>query len=141
MPAPPASASATAPTTTPCSTASARATSRTRPPNCTTGCCAMDDALVTHVVGATRPEPLRLCASDELVEKGTAFVFDVLHFREPARAFALRFDGRVVAYLNRCLHVPTEMDWQYGVFLDAGREFIMCATHGAIYEPLSGRCA
>ena len=101
----------------------------------------MADATFTHVVGATRPEPLRLCASDELVEKGTAFVFDVLHFREPAHAFALRFDGRVVAYLNRCLHVPTEMDWQYGEFLDAGREFIMCATHGAIYEPLNGRCA
>ena len=30
-------------------------------------------------------------------------LFDVLHFREPARAFALRFDGRVVAYLNRCV--------------------------------------
>ncbi len=101
----------------------------------------MDDATVTRVVGAARPEPLRLCASDELVEKGTAFVFDLLHFREPARGFALRFDGRVVGYLNRCLHVPTEMDWQHGQFLDAGREFIMCATHGAVYEPLSGRCA
>jgi len=101
----------------------------------------MADATVTHIVGVTRPAPLRLCASDELVEKGTAFVFDVLHFREPARAFALRFDDRVVAYLNRCLHVPTEMDWQYGQFLDAGKEFIMCATHGAVYEPLSGRCA
>ena len=47
----------------------------------------MDDATITRVVGTVRPEPLRLCASDELAEKGTAFVFDVLHFREPARAF------------------------------------------------------
>ena len=39
-------------------------------------------------------------------------------WRAPARAFALRFDGRVVAYLNRCAHVPTEMDWQPGEFLD-----------------------
>jgi len=82
-----------------------------------------------------------LCPSAELVEKGDAHVFDVLHFREPARVFVLRFDGRLVAYLNRCLHVPTEMDWQYGQFLDGDKEFILCSTHGASYEPLTGRCA
>ena len=89
------------------------------------------------------PDPataLPLCASAELIERGTAWVFDVLHFREPARAFALRFDGRVVAYLNRCAHVPAEMDWQPGEFLDSRKEYILCATHGAAYEPHSGRC-
>ena len=89
------------------------------------------------------PDPARalpLCASDALIEKGHAHVFDVLHFRAPARAFALRFEGRVVAYLNRCLHVPVEMDWQPGEFLDADKVVILCATHGAAYEPLTGRC-
>ena len=85
--------------------------------------------------------PQRLCRADELVERGDAFVFDVLQFRQPARGFALRFEGRVVAYLNRCLHVPTEMDWQHGKFLDSDKEFILCSTHGAAYEPLTGRCA
>jgi len=82
----------------------------------------------------------RLCASDALADKGRAVVFDVLHFREPARAFALRFDGRVVAYLNRCVHVPTELDWQPGEFLDAEREFIICSIHGATYAPRTGAC-
>ena len=82
----------------------------------------------------------RLCASAELAEKGRAVVFDVVYFREAARAFALRFDGRVFAYLNRCVHVPTELDWQPGDFLDSGREFILCSIHGAAYEPRSGRC-
>ena len=82
----------------------------------------------------------RLCVSDELAERGRAIVFDVLHYREPARAFALRFDGQVVAYLNRCVHVPTELDWQPGEFLDAGREFILCSIHGAAYAPATGRC-
>jgi nitrite reductase/ring-hydroxylating ferredoxin subunit len=85
--------------------------------------------------------PQALCASEALVERGDAVVFDVLHFRQPARAFALRFDGHVVAYLNRCAHVPTEMDWQAGQFLDGGKEFILCSIHGAAYEPRSGRCA
>ena len=93
---------------------------------------------------AERPDPasaLLLCASADLVERGMAHVFEVLQYRQPARAFALRFDGKVVAYLNRCLHVPTEMDWQPGVFLDTGKEYILCATHGAAYEPHTGRCA
>lgn len=84
--------------------------------------------------------PQRLCAGDELVERGRAVVFDVVHFHEPARAFALRFDGRVVCYLNRCVHVPTELDWQPGEFLDADREFIICSIHGAAYAAASGRC-
>ena len=82
-----------------------------------------------------------LCTSAELVEKGLAHGFDLLHFRAPARGFALRFEGRVVAYLNRCLHVPVEMDWNPGDFLDRDKTVILCATHGAAYEPLTGRCA
>jgi nitrite reductase/ring-hydroxylating ferredoxin subunit len=86
------------------------------------------------------PEAQHLCASAELAERGKALVFDVLQYGEPVRAFALRFEGEVVAYLNRCVHVPTEMDWQHGVFLDGDQRFILCSTHGASYEPLDGRC-
>ena len=67
-------------------------------------------------------------------------VFDVLLWGQPARAFALRFDGRVVAYVNRCAHVPTEMDWQEGEFLDIDKRWILCSIHGAAYEPADGRC-
>ncbi len=88
-----------------------------------------------------RGEAQTLCASAELAERGDAIVFDVLQYRQPARAFALRIDGRVVAYLNRCAHVPAEMDWQPGQFLDSERQFIVCSIHGAAYEPASGRCA
>ena len=82
-----------------------------------------------------------LCASDDLRESGRAWTFDVMEYGRPARAFVLRFDGAVVGYLNRCLHVPTEMDWQEGHFLDADKRFIVCSIHGATYEPSDGRCA
>mgnify|MGYP006356953217 CR=1 FL=1 len=88
--------------------------------------------------GAAPPQPL--CASAQLAERGDAVVFDVLQYRQPVRAFALRVDGRVVAYLNRCAHTPVEMDWQEGKFLDPEREFIVCSIHGALYAPGSGRC-
>ncbi len=82
-----------------------------------------------------------LCRSEELVEKGDAFVFDVVHRGTPVSAFVLRYDGRLVAYLNRCAHVAAEMDWQPGKFLDDERAYILCAIHGAAYEPRSGACA
>jgi nitrite reductase/ring-hydroxylating ferredoxin subunit len=82
----------------------------------------------------------RLCASAQLDDRGPALVFDVLHHGQPARAFAMRFDGKVVAYLNRCVHVPAELDWQPGQFLDSRREYILCSIHGAAYMPATGRC-
>lgn len=84
--------------------------------------------------------PLPLCHSAALEEKGRAVVWDVIEWRRPARAFALRFEGQVRAYMNRCVHVPTEMDWQPGEFLDLDRRVILCSIHGASYEPTSGQC-
>ena len=84
-----------------------------------------------------KPQGQPLCPSSELAERGRAHTFDVLQYSQPARAFALRFEGQVVAYLNRCAHVPTEMDWQEGEFLDADKEYIMCSIHGAVYDPLT----
>jgi nitrite reductase/ring-hydroxylating ferredoxin subunit len=81
-----------------------------------------------------------LCDSEALAERGKAVTWNVLQWGRPARAFALRFDGRVVAYLNRCVHVPTEMDWQEGEFLDMDRRWIVCSIHGAHYEPENGQC-
>ena len=93
------------------------------------------------VDGAAPPgEPELLCDSRELAESGRALVFDVMQYRQPVRAFALRWRGQVVAYLNRCVHVPAEMDWQPGEFLDSDKRFILCSTHGAAYEPSNGRC-
>ena len=84
--------------------------------------------------------PEHLCTSLALAERGKAWVWDVLEYGRPARAFALRFDGEVRAYLNRCLHVPAEMDWQPGEFLDVDKRYILCSIHGATYAPADGRC-
>jgi nitrite reductase/ring-hydroxylating ferredoxin subunit len=86
------------------------------------------------------PQAQDLCASAALAERGRAQVFDVLLWGHPARAFALRYEGRAVAYLNRCAHVPTELDWQEGEFMDAEGRWILCSVHGALYEPRNGHC-
>jgi nitrite reductase/ring-hydroxylating ferredoxin subunit len=83
---------------------------------------------------------MALCDGKALREGGTARLFDIRLWGQPARGFALRHDGHVVAYVNRCAHVPAEMDWLPGEFLDSEGRYILCSIHGAAYEPGSGRC-
>ena len=84
---------------------------------------------------------IELCASADLVEGGRAVPFDVCFARENCRAFAILFEGQVHAYLNRCTHVPMEMDYQADQFFDDTGRWLLCATHGAAYQPDTGSCA
>ncbi len=81
-----------------------------------------------------------LCQASELEECGTAVLFDVQEFGQTVQAFAVRYDNVAVAYLNRCAHVPTALDWQEGQFFDHDKRFIICSIHGALYDPPSGEC-
>lgn len=83
---------------------------------------------------------LDLCASEALADSGAAVAFDVVYQSQACRAFAIRFQGQVYAYLNRCGHVPMEMDYVDGQFFDSTGHWLMCATHGATYAPQSGAC-
>ena len=81
-----------------------------------------------------------ICASAELVDSGRGVRFEVAHGAETAAAFVVRHEGAVYAYLNRCAHIPMELDWQPGAFFDAGGRDLICSTHGATYSASSGRC-
>jgi nitrite reductase/ring-hydroxylating ferredoxin subunit len=81
-----------------------------------------------------------LCQSEALQDGGLAVDFDVLLGGQTCRAFAVRFHGEVHAYLNRCAHIPMEMDARENHFFDPTRQWLMCATHGALYEPKTGLC-
>lgn len=85
-------------------------------------------------------EPIALCNSGDLVNQGDAVPFDVLYCGQTSRGFAIRFYGTVYAYLNRCTHVPMEMDYQPNHFFDMTGQWLICATHGAIYRPETGEC-
>lgn len=81
-----------------------------------------------------------ICASNELVDGGDGVRFEVAGIRGQESAFAIRHRGHVHAYYNRCGHVPVELDWQHGRFFDMTGLYLICATHGALYDPGSGRC-
>ena len=44
------------------------------------------------------------------------------------------------AYVNRCPHAGTELNWHEDQFLSDDGEYLQCFTHGALFEPDSGRC-
>lgn len=75
-----------------------------------------------------------------MVEGGKGIRFELDHNGEKQPAFAVRHDGRVHAYLNRCAHIGVELDWMPGEFLDDSGLYLICATHGARYLPNNGLC-
>jgi len=81
-----------------------------------------------------------ICASGDLQEGGRGVRFSVDWHGKPTPAFAVRHRGAAHAFLNQCGHVPVELDWQEGEFFDAGGVYLICATHGALYNPQDGRC-
>src|SRR3954468_12745330 len=81
-----------------------------------------------------------ICPSGALADSGKGVRFDVEYFGQSAPAFVVRYSGAVHGYLNRCAHVAMELDWQEGVFFDLTGHDLLCSTHGASYDPRSGRC-
>lgn len=81
-----------------------------------------------------------ICASAELVDGGKGVCFEVGNGMDGTPAFAIRFRGHVYGYLNRCGHVPVELDWKPGEFFDFSGLYLICATHGALYDPATGAC-
>ena len=81
-----------------------------------------------------------ICASEALADAGKAVRFEVEYFGESAPAFVVRFAGRVHGYLNRCGHLPMELDWREGEVFDLEGRDLICSTHGATYAADSGKC-
>ncbi|HSR02696.1 MAG TPA: Rieske 2Fe-2S domain-containing protein [Methylophilaceae bacterium] len=78
--------------------------------------------------------------SSDLQEKSTGLRFNLPHLGEHATGFVIRFDNKPYAYVNQCAHVPVELDWQEGEFFTSDKKLLICATHGASYEPDTGCC-
>lgn len=89
---------------------------------------------------ARAPERVRVCASDELVDGGAGVRRAASYLGDEAVVFFVRYGGRVYGYLNRCAHVPMELDWMEGQFFESSGVYLICSTHGAVYAPETGRC-
>jgi nitrite reductase/ring-hydroxylating ferredoxin subunit len=81
-----------------------------------------------------------LCDAAAVEEGGKGIRFPLRAFGAEATGFVVRYEGKAYAYLNRCAHVPVELDWFKGEFFESEKRYLMCSTHGAIYAPESGAC-
>ena len=98
--------------------------------------------------GVPPPSPLpgwhwvAIATSDRLMERAEGLRFQ-WRGPDPTRiesGFVVRVDGQTRAFVNACRHVPVELDWEQGRFFDAERLYLTCTTHGALYDPVDGRC-
>ena len=81
-----------------------------------------------------------ICESAALLDGGKAVRFDLPHGHGSVPYFTMRFDGKVFAYVNRCPHRGTELDWNPGEVFDETGLYLICATHGAMFDPQTGLC-
>jgi nitrite reductase/ring-hydroxylating ferredoxin subunit len=81
-----------------------------------------------------------ICASADLAEAGKGVRFTLANEGGEEKGFAVRHAGTVRGYVNRCPHMGTELDWQPGEFFEEGGLYLVCSTHGAIFEPGTGYC-
>lgn len=82
----------------------------------------------------------RVCRREQLPDSGKAVRFDIKRQGRELPAFAIAHNGDVHAYVNVCPHRGTSLDWQPGEVFDETGLYLVCATHGALFEPDTGLC-
>lgn len=83
----------------------------------------------------TGTQMIFLCLSEALLE-GTGRGFE----HNDLRLLAVRREGQVYVYKNRCPHRGVPLEWQPDQFLDASASLIQCATHAALFLIETGEC-
>ena len=82
----------------------------------------------------------RVVARVEEMQPGSIKKFWLICQKNRIDAFLINYRGEFYAYVNRCRHMTTPLDFvRYQFFTEDGRHLI-CKTHDAIYDPDSGFC-
>ena len=79
-----------------------------------------------------------VCRLSEL--KGGVLGFTLGSGDWPLRGFVVRVGATVRGYLNRCPHAGHPLDLLPQRFLTADGTLILCSSHGALFERVSGFC-
>ena len=79
------------------------------------------------------------CAADMLAP-GRSATFRLRLRGKLVDGFIVNVNGSYHAYVNRCPHAGTSLDlWPNEFLTDDGR-YLICSTHGAIFEQHTGLC-
>lgn len=58
----------------------------------------------------------------------------------PLRGFLVRAGEAVQGFVNRCPHAGHQMSFRPDRFLTPDRQLILCQSHGALFDKVSGAC-
>ncbi|MET3999334.1 Rieske (2Fe-2S) protein [Marinobacterium sp. MBR-109] len=79
---------------------------------------------------------MKICTLDDLMPD-TPRGFDL---DDGTALLLIRRGDRVIAWRNSCPHRGIRLEWQPDQFLDYEKQFIQCATHGALFGIEDGIC-
>ena len=82
----------------------------------------------------------RVVAKVDEVAPGSVKKFWLICQQYRVDGFLINDQGNFFAYVNRCRHMTTPLDFIRDEFLSEDRRYLMCYTHGALYEPATGLC-
>lgn len=82
----------------------------------------------------------RVIAKVEECQAGSVKKFWIICRQYRVDGFLVNDHGNFHAYLNRCRHMTTPLDFIRDQFLSEDRRHLMCYTHGALYEFATGLC-
>ena len=77
---------------------------------------------------------------DSFTQDPSTVKFTFLEGGKDQSGFVVLFEAKYYAYRNKCQHLGVGLDWDNNEFFEEEEKFIVCATHGALYEPSSGKC-
>jgi nitrite reductase/ring-hydroxylating ferredoxin subunit len=80
-----------------------------------------------------------VCRLDEIADPG-ARGFSFPGALIPDEWFLVRYEDKLYAYRNQCPHAGRFLNWKEDAFLTKDRTLIMCAGHGALFNPVDGHC-
>ncbi len=74
------------------------------------------------------------------LQAGSVKKFRIICRQYRVDGFLVNDHGSFHAYVNRCRHMTTPLDFIRDQFLSEDRRHLMCYTHGALYEFATGLC-
>jgi len=75
-----------------------------------------------------------------MLKNGEGRRFEIQLGEQSKPAFVVGFEDQQYAYQNNCPHRGMQLDWAPGEFFDEAGRYLICSTHGALFEPQSGKC-
>jgi len=82
----------------------------------------------------------RVVARVEELQPGSVKKFRLICQKYRVDCFLVNYRGKFHAYVNRCRHMTTPLDFVRYQFLTEDGRHLVCMTHGALYEPETGLC-